>query len=110
LFDWDISCCLQDAIADFFGIFDPRIDGRNDSDEYPLSWLKVFSDFPAVRTKPASAEVIEFYGLFSSLVNAAAPPDYRLWFVEGVLVHVTSADKARWETALAVHIFRRGEN
>ena len=57
--------------------------------------------FPAVRVKQASAEVIEFNGLFSSLVNATAPPDYRLWFVEGVLPHVTSADRARWEAALA---------
>lgn len=57
--------------------------------------------FPAVRVNPASAEVIEFNGLFSSLVNATAPPDYRLWFLEGVLAHVTCADKARWEAALA---------
>ena len=31
----------------------------------------------------------------------AAPLDYRLWFVEGVLPHITRADRARWEAALA---------
>jgi len=31
--------------------------------------------FPAVRINPASAEVIELNGLFSSLVKAAAPSD-----------------------------------
>lgn len=59
---------------------------------------------PAVRVKPVSAEVIEFNGLFSSLItliNMAAPLDYRLWFVEGVLPHITRADRARWEAALA---------
>jgi signal transduction histidine kinase len=54
---------------------------------------------PAVRVKPASAEVIEFNGLFSSLINLANPLDYRLWFVEGVLPRITRADRARWEAA-----------
>src|ERR1700722_9303723 len=44
LFHWYISRCLQDPVADFFGIFDPRIDWRNDSDEYPASGLEVLSD------------------------------------------------------------------
>jgi signal transduction histidine kinase len=56
---------------------------------------------PAVRVKPTSAEVIEFNGLFSSLVKAVAPLDYRLWFVEGVLPHFAPADRARWEVTLA---------
>jgi len=56
---------------------------------------------PAVRVKPASAEVIEFNGLFSSLIKVASPLDYRLWFVEGVLPNITCADRARWEAALA---------
>jgi signal transduction histidine kinase len=56
---------------------------------------------PAVRVKPVSAEVIEFNGLFSSLINMAAPLDCRLWFVEGVLPHIALADRARWEAALA---------
>jgi Histidine kinase len=56
---------------------------------------------PAVRVNPASAEVIEFNGLFPSLINVAAPLDYRLWFVEGVLPRMTLADRARWEGALA---------
>jgi signal transduction histidine kinase len=59
---------------------------------------------PAVRVKPVSAEVVEFNGLFSSLItliNMAAPLDDRLWFVEGVLPHITRADRARWEAALA---------
>jgi signal transduction histidine kinase len=54
---------------------------------------------PAVRVKPASAEVVEFNELFSSLINLTDPLDYRLWFVEGVLPHITRADKARWEAA-----------
>jgi signal transduction histidine kinase len=56
---------------------------------------------PAVRVKPASAEVIEFNGLFSSLIKVASSLDYRLWFVEGVLPNITCADRARWEAALA---------
>ena len=56
---------------------------------------------PAVRISSANAEVIEFNELFSSLINVAAPVDYRLWFIEGVLPQITRADRARWETALA---------
>jgi signal transduction histidine kinase len=56
---------------------------------------------PAVRLKPASAEVIEFNGLFSSLIDVAAPLDYQRWFVEGILPHIARADRARWEAALA---------
>jgi len=56
---------------------------------------------PAVRVKPVSAEVIEFNELFSALVNVVAPHNYRLWFVEGILPHITTADRARWEAALA---------
>ena len=56
---------------------------------------------PAVRIKPVSAEVIEYNGLFSSLINAAAPLDYRVWFVEGVLPHLIPVERTRWEAALA---------
>ena len=56
---------------------------------------------PAVRIKPVSAEVIEHNALFSSLINAAVPLDYRLWFVEGVLPHLIPAERARWDAALA---------
>ena len=71
---------------------------------------------PAVRIKPVSAEVIEYNGLFSSLINAAAPLDYRVWFVEGVLPRLIPAERTRWEAALAdrspvqVHVaFRSGD-
>ena len=56
---------------------------------------------PAVRVDAVSTEVVEFNGLFSSLIDVAASIDYRLWFVEGVLPHVTPADRTRWESALA---------
>jgi hypothetical protein len=56
---------------------------------------------PAVRVKQGSAEVIEFNELFSSLVNLAAPGDYRLWFVEGVLARMTDADRTSCEVAFA---------
>ena len=56
---------------------------------------------PAVRVKPVSAEVMECNELFSSLVNAAAILEQRLWFVEGVLPYIVSEDRARWEAALA---------
>jgi hypothetical protein len=39
-----ISRRLQDAVANFFGMFDPRIDGRNHSDEYPVFGLEVLSN------------------------------------------------------------------
>ena len=59
---------------------------------------------PAVRIRPLSSEVIEFNGLFASLINAAIFPDYRLWFVEGVLPNVAQGERHRWETALADRI------
>jgi signal transduction histidine kinase len=55
---------------------------------------------PAVRIDPGSAEVVEFNGLFSSLINLVAPRDHRLWFIEGVLPHITPADRTRWDAAL----------
>jgi hypothetical protein len=55
---------------------------------------------PAVRVKPANTEVIEYNGLFSSLIQLAAPLDRGLWFVEGILPHLTPADRIRWEAAL----------
>jgi signal transduction histidine kinase len=56
---------------------------------------------PAVQVKPANTEVIEYNGLFSSLIKVAAPLNRRLWFVEGVLPHIAPADRIRWESALA---------
>jgi Histidine kinase len=56
---------------------------------------------PAVRIKPASSEVVEYNGLFSSLINVAASLDYRLWFVEGVLPYLIPVERTRWEAALA---------
>ena len=56
---------------------------------------------PAVRIKTVSAEVIEFNELFSSLVNERAALERRLWFVEGVLPRIASADRTRWEGAFA---------
>jgi hypothetical protein len=64
---------------------------------------KLFQEIglPAVRVKERSAEVIEFNGFFSSLINVAGPLDYRLWFVEGVLPYFKPGDRTRWEAALA---------
>jgi hypothetical protein len=56
---------------------------------------------PAVRVKLVGSEVTEYNELFSSLVNVVAPPDYRLWFVDGVLPQVSAADRTRWEAACA---------
>jgi signal transduction histidine kinase len=56
---------------------------------------------PAVRVKLAGSEVTEYNELFSSLVNAVALPDHRLWFVDGVLPQVSATDKTRWEAAFA---------
>ena len=56
---------------------------------------------PAVRVKPAGSEVIEFNELFASLIDADASLDYRLWFVEGVLPHITPDNRSLWEAALA---------
>jgi signal transduction histidine kinase len=57
---------------------------------------------PAVRIKSVSGVVIEYNGLFSSLINnATAPLDYRRWFVEGVLPQLIPAERSRWEAALA---------
>jgi signal transduction histidine kinase len=56
---------------------------------------------PAVRIKPVSADVIEYNRLFSSLINATAPLDYRLWFVEGVLPNLIPLERTRWDAALA---------
>src|ERR1700730_16791055 len=44
LFYRNISRCLQNSVADFFGILDPRIDRRDDSNKYPLPGFEVFPD------------------------------------------------------------------
>jgi signal transduction histidine kinase len=54
---------------------------------------------PAVRIKPVTAEVIDFNELFASLVQVAAPADYRHSFVKSVLPNVNGADQSRWEAA-----------
>jgi hypothetical protein len=57
-------------------------------------------DLPAVRIASGTAEVLNFNELFSSLVDTSALPDRRLWFVDGVVRHFSSADRDRWEAAL----------
>src|ERR1700722_1747950 len=44
LFYWNISRCLENSVANFFGILDPRIDRGDNSNEYPLLRFEVFSD------------------------------------------------------------------
>jgi signal transduction histidine kinase len=56
---------------------------------------------PAVRIASGTAEVLNANKLFSSLINASALPDRRLWFVEGVLRYLSAADRADWETAFS---------
>jgi hypothetical protein len=56
---------------------------------------------PAVEVKAGSAEVIDFNELFSSLFNAGAPLEQRLWFRDGVLSRLKAADRTRWESAFA---------
>jgi hypothetical protein len=56
---------------------------------------------PAVRIKPGTAEVIDFNELFASLVQLAAPLDYKHSFVKNILPNVNAADQSRWEAAFA---------
>ncbi len=78
------------------------LDAQNKSD--PVCALLEEIGLPAVRIEWSTAEVVSFNALFSSVVDTAALPDYRLWFVEGVLRYLIPADKARWEAALARRI------
>jgi Histidine kinase len=52
---------------------------------------------PAVLVEPASAEVIEFNELFSSLISPGSSSNSELWFVERVLPSLTPEDRASWE-------------
>ena len=56
---------------------------------------------PAVRIEPVSADVIGMNALFLSLVNAGAPLEDRISFVEGVLPRLAPADRTSWEAAFA---------
>jgi hypothetical protein len=66
---------------------------------------------PAVRIASGTAEVLNFNELFSSLINTAALPDYRLWFVEGIVRRFDSGNRTHWETGFSnlipVHIHVR---
>src|SRR6202034_3198642 len=44
LFYWNISRRLQDPVANFLRVFDPRVNRGNDSDEYPVLGFKILSD------------------------------------------------------------------
>jgi hypothetical protein len=56
---------------------------------------------PAVRIASGTAEVLNSNKLFSSLIDASALPDRRLWFIEGVLRYLSAADRADWEGAFS---------
>jgi hypothetical protein len=56
---------------------------------------------PAVEVKAPSAEVIESNELFSSLFKGGVPLEPRLWFLDGVLPHLTTEDQTRWKSASA---------
>jgi hypothetical protein len=56
---------------------------------------------PAVRIASGTAEVLNSNKLFSSLIDASALPDRRLWFIEGVLRYLSAADRADWEDAFS---------
>jgi histidine kinase len=56
-------------------------------------------DLAAARVEPVTADVLEYNGLFSSLVQTCSSRDYRLWFVEGVLTRLAPGDRACWEAA-----------
>jgi hypothetical protein len=58
-------------------------------------------NLPSVRVEPVTAEVLEHNELFSSLVHAVSSRNYRLWFIEGVLPHLASTDRSRWEADFA---------
>ena len=58
-------------------------------------------NLPSVRVEPVTAEVLEHNELFSSLVHPVSSRNYRLWFVEGVLPHLASTDRSRWEADFA---------
>jgi signal transduction histidine kinase len=56
---------------------------------------------PAVRIASGTAEVLSSNELFSSLINASALPDRRLWFVEGVVRYFSAAEREDWEAAFS---------
>ena len=56
---------------------------------------------PAVRVEPVSADAVALNAFFLSLVNAGAPLEDRISFVEGVLPRLAPADRTSWEAAFA---------
>ncbi len=56
---------------------------------------------PAVRIASGTANVLNFNELFPSLINTSALPNRRLWFVEGVVRHLSPAARDQWETAFS---------
>src|SRR5260370_11758039 len=56
---------------------------------------------PAVRIASGTANVLDFNELFPSLINTSALPNRRLWFVEGVVRHLSPAARDQWETAFS---------
>jgi signal transduction histidine kinase len=74
-------------------------DAGNKSD--PVCAVLQELGLPAVRIASGTAEVLDSNKLFSSLINASALPDRRLWFVEGVLRYLSAADTADLEAAFS---------
>lgn len=74
-------------------------DTGNNSD--PVCAVLQELGLPAVRIASSTAEVLNANKLFSSLINASALPDRRLWFVEGVLRYLSAAERAEWEAAFS---------
>jgi signal transduction histidine kinase len=56
---------------------------------------------PAVRVELVSADVVGMNALFLALVNAEAPLEDRVSFVERVLPRLSPADRTSWEAAFA---------
>src|SRR3981081_2426083 len=75
------------------------LDGGNKSD--PVCAVLQELGLPAVRIASGTAEVLNSNELFSSLINASALPDRRLWFVEGIVRYLSAAERAEWEAAFS---------
>jgi hypothetical protein len=77
-----------------------RFSGADDKSDPVCSVLQELS-LPAVRIAAGTAEVLDSNKLFSSLIDASALPDRRLWFIEGVLRYLSATDRADWEAAFS---------
>jgi signal transduction histidine kinase len=75
------------------------LDVSNKSD--PVCAVLQELGLPAVRIAAGTAELLNSNELFSSLINTSALPDRRLWFVEGVVRYLGTAERAIWEAALS---------